>query len=417
MVKNKYWCLVKNKVMDQGVSFHIKHKNIFLFFFSFFFLDLIIDPSNQLFHLKEILFFFTILTGLYEFLNFGNYKLFYLSILISIIIPSISLFIGLIFNFNFSLEVGLGYFKSFVLFLLVNMLLNYTIDYGKIFSKLTLILIPISLVILYLLVTDNFSFFKNIMGDYRDTVKIANRSFGSFDLIMVYYKTVSLLIFGLTYLCSKKRFKFSGFNFLMIVLCAMVLILSSTRANILSVFIIVTIYIFRNFFSKKMILRVFFWCFSVLLMIIEVIPFLMEYFFNKDEASNKMKLGFITDYINFWSDNTLAFVIGQGLGGGIYTIERNLVYTLEPTYFEIIRIFGLIGGLFIALFMLAPLILFHLSKNTKTYEKNSYFLLGYIIYIFLIIPTNPLLLSSTGIMVMLIAYSVSIKVFLLRNNK
>mgnify|MGYP006170172931 FL=1 len=152
-------------------------------------------------------------------------------------------------------------------------------------------------------------------------------------------------------------------------------------------------------------------------MIIEVIPFLMEYFFNKDEASNKMKLGFITDYINFWSENTLAFVIGQGLGGGIYTTERNLVYTLEPTYFEIIRMFGLIGGLFIALFMLAPLILFHLSKNTKTYEKNSYFLLGYIIYIFLIIPTNPLLLSSTGIMVMLIAYSVSIKVFLLRNNK
>ena len=403
--------------MNQGVSFHIKHKNVFLFFFSSLILGLIIDPSNQLFHLKEILFFFTILTGLYEFLNFGNYKLFYLSILISIIIPSISLFIGLIFNFNFSLEVGLGYFKSFVLFLLVNMLLNYTIDYGKIFSKLTLILIPISLVILYLLVTDNFSFFKNIMGDYRDTVKIANRSFGSFDLIMVYYKTVSLLIFGLTYLCSKKRFKFSGFNFLMIVLCAMVLILSSTRANILSVFIIVTIYIFRNFFSKKMILRVFFWCFSVLLMIIEVIPFLMEYFFNKDEASNKMKLGFITDYINFWSENTLAFVIGQGLGGGIYTTERNLVYTLEPTYFEIIRMFGLIGGLFIALFMLAPLILFHLSKNTKTYEKNSYFLLGYIIYIFLIIPTNPLLLSSTGIMVMLIAYSVSIKVFLLRNNK
>ena len=403
--------------MNQGVSFHIKHKNIFIFFFSSLILGLIIDPSNQLFHLKEILFFFTILTGLYEFLNFGNYKLFYLSILISIIIPSISLFIGLIFNFNFSFEVGLGYFKSFVLFLLVNMLLNYTIDYGKIFSKLTLILIPISLVILYLLVTDNFSFFKNIMGDYRDTVKIANRSFGSFDLIMVYYKTVSLLIFGLTYLCSKKRFKFSGFNFLMIVLCAMVLILSSTRANILSVFIIVTIYIFRNFFSKKMILRVFFWCFSVLLMIIEVIPFLMEYFFNKDEASNKMKLGFITDYINFWSENTLAFVIGQGLGGGIYTTERNLVYTLEPTYFEIIRMFGLIGGLFIALFMLAPLILFHLSKNTKTYEKNSYFLLGYIIYIFLIIPTNPLLLSSTGIMVMLIAYSVSIKVFLLRNNK
>ena len=403
--------------MNQGVSFHIKHKNVFLFFFSSLILGLIIDPSNQLFHLKEILFFFTILTGLYEFLNFGNYKLFYLSILISIIIPSISLFIGLIFNFNFSLEVGLGYFKSFVLFLLVNMLLNYTIDYGKIFSKLTLILIPISLVILYLLVTGNFSFLKNIMGDYRDTVKIANRSFGSFDLIMVYYKTVSLLIFGLTYLCSKKRFKFSGFNFLMIVLCAMVLILSSTRANILSVFIIVTIYIFRNFFSKKMILRVFFWCFSVLLMIIEVIPFLMEYFFNKDEASNKMKLGFITDYINFWSENTLAFVIGQGLGGGIYTTERNLVYTLEPTYFEIIRMFGLIGGLFIALFMLAPLILFHLSKNTKTYEKNSYFLLGYIIYIFLIIPTNPLLLSSTGIMVMLIAYSVSIKVFLLRNNK
>jgi hypothetical protein len=403
--------------MNKHFLFQIKYQRLFLFLFSFLILDLIIDPSNQLFHLKEILFSFTILTGLFDFIKFGNYKLFFLSILISIIIPLISLLIGLSSNFNFLLEVGLSYFKSFVLFLLVNMLLSYTNDYGKIFSKLTLVLVPISLVIFYLLVTSNFSFLKNIMGDYKDTVKIANRSFGSFDLIMVYYKTVSLLIFGLSYLCSKKRFKFLGLNFLMIALCAVVLILSSTRANILSVFIIVIIYSFRNFFSKKKILKVFFWCFSVFLVIIEVMPFLMEYFFNKDEASNKTKLGFINDYVIFWSDNTLAFFIGQGLGSGIYTIERNLVYTLETTYFEIIRIFGLIGGLFFVLFMLTPLILFHLSKNTKAHEENSYFLLGYIIYIFVIIPTNPLFLSSTGILVMLIAYSVSIKVFLLRNNR
>ena len=244
--------------MNKPISYRIKYQRLFLFLFSFLILDLIIDPSNQLFQLKEILFIFTILIGLFDFFKFGDYKLFFLSILFSIIIPTISLFIGLNYNFNFSLEVGLGYFKSFVLFLLVNTLLNYTIDYGKIFSKLTLILIPISLVIYFLLVTGNFSFLQNILGDYRDTVKIATRSFGSLDLTMVYYKTVSLLIFGLTYLCSKKRFKFSVFNFLMIVLCAMVLILSSTRANILSVFIIVTIYSFRNFFSKKKITKVFF---------------------------------------------------------------------------------------------------------------------------------------------------------------
>ena len=403
--------------MHKQILFRINYQRIFLLLFSFLILDLIIDPSNQLFHLKEILFFLTILTGSYEFFKFGNYNLFILSIIFSFLIPTIFLFIGYVSNFDFLLEVGLSYFKSFVLFFSVNMLLNIETDYGKIFSKLTLILVPISLFILYLLLSGNLSLLSQLLGDYKDTVKIANRSFGSFDLTMVYYKTVSLLIFGLTYLCSKRRFKFLWLNFVIITLCVLVLIFSSTRANILSVFLILTIYSFRNYFSKAIILKAIFWFFSALLMVIQVIPFLMEYFFNKDEASNKIKLGFIHDYVNFWSDNPLAFFIGQGLGSGIFTVERSLVYTLETTYLEIIRIFGLIGGLFFVLFMLAPLILFYLSKSSKAYEKNSYFLLGYIIYLFLIIPTNPLLLSSTGIIVMLIAYSVSIKVFLLRKNK
>ena len=403
--------------MHNQIFYRINYQKIFLLLFSFFILDLIIDPSNKLFHLKEILFFLTILIGSYEFIKFGNYNLFILSIIFSFLIPTFFLFIGYLSNFNFLLEVGLSYYKSFVLFFSVNVLLNRTTDYGKIFSKITLILVPISLFILYLLTSGNFSLLAQLLGDYKDTVKIGNRSFGSFKLTMVYYKTVSLLIFGLTYLCSKRRFKFLWLNFVIITLCVLVLIFSSTRANILSVFLILTIYSFRNYFSKTIILKAIFWFFSALLMVIKVIPFLMKYFFNKDEASNKIKLGFINDYVNFWSDNPIAFFIGQGLGSGIFTAERSLVYTLETTYFEIIRIFGLIGGLFFVLFMLAPLSLFYLSKSSSAYEKNSYFLLGYIIYIFLIIPTNPLLLSSTGIIVMLIAYSVSIKVFLLRKNK
>lgn len=128
-------------------------------------------------------------------------------------------------------------------------------------------------------------------------------------------------------------------------------------------------------------------------------------------------MSIINDYFSLWSNNFLSIFFGQGLGGGFDTVDRGISYLAEPTYFEIIRMFGLIGGIIFFFFLIMPLFLFLNSKSSSLFERNYYMLVAYIIYILIEFPSNPLLLSSTGMVVMVVIYSVSIKVFSFKHQQ
>jgi len=376
----------------------------------------ILDPGNTIFKMKEMLFILTFLLGLLEFKNFLNWYILISSFSFSLMFPLMWLFFGYVFNFNFSLEYGLMYLKAFVFFLLINVTLDTRIDFSKLFVATTFLLIPIT-TFLYFFIGE-FKSVEMVFLDFKETFVISKRAFGGFVFDpVIFYKTSPLLIFGLSYLCQINRFKYLIFNAILIILCLFTLVISGTRANMMASVVILFYFFYKNYFTKNKAIKILFWLSSALCFIVFLIPFLGTYVFDTYEQSNQAKLNIINDYFYLWSNNIYSIPFGQGLGGGFNTIERGMSYMVEPTYFEIIRMFGVIGGAVILLFLVLPLFLFSISKSSNLYTKYQYLLIAYILYLLIEIPSNPLLLSSTGMLIMVVVYSTSIKVYLTRHLK
>ena len=367
----------------------------------------IVDPGNIIFNLKEFFFVLTFISGI-VILNFKfNYWVIIGSLFFSIILPFLWFLIGLISNYSFSIEYGIMYLKSFIFFLLINICINPNVNYSKLFSTTTLILIPIVLTIFYFVFyLGDFGFLLN----FEETFTISRRAFGDFILDpVVFYKTSPLLIFGFSYLCNQLSEKKTITSFFLALACLFVLIISGTRANIFSSFIIIIFFFYQNFFSKSIFKKISFWILSLTSLITFIIPFVVFYFLDKDEESNSKKLSYIDSYLELWSNDVISLIFGQGIGGGLNTAVGETKYLIEPTYFEIVRMFGLIGGCVFVLFLAIPIFLFIISKSNSFSKHNTYLFLSYILYVIIEIPSNPLLISSTGMLVMVVVYSAALK--------
>jgi hypothetical protein len=401
MQKNSYWAFSTYKL----------HK----IFFIFLMIVTILDPGNNILKAKEFFFILTFMFGLFQFKFFSNNTILVGSFFLSIIFPLIWVLFGYFFNYNFLLEFAIMYLKAFAFFLLINVSLDTRIDFSKIFSISTLLLVPITIILFFFI--GEFELADIAFKEFDNTFVVSRRAFGGFVFDpVVFYKTSPLLIFGLSYLCSKNRFKYSIVNIVLIILCLITMLISGTRANMLSSFIIVIFYIYINYFAISKIRKTFFLVISFLSFLFFMIPFLGTYVFDKSEQSNETKLSLIGDYFLFWKNNVLSIFLGQGLGCGFMTTERGLSYMAEPTYFEVIRMFGVLGGAIIFVFIAIPIYLFFISKSSPLYKKYFFMLVAYIFYVFLEIPSNPLLLASTGMIVMVIMYSASINVYLTKKQ-
>jgi hypothetical protein len=116
---------------------------------------------------------------------------------------------------------------------------------------------------------------------------------------------------------------------------------------------------------------------------------LLQNFSSANEVSNSIKIGFLKDYIDIFSDfSNLLF--GQGLGAYYFWESRGYsFYITELTYLELIRNFGLFFGLFFISLLFFP---FFYGRG----ERNKPFLIGYAFYLFIAI-FNPLIFSSVGL--------------------
>jgi hypothetical protein len=125
------------------------------------------------------------------------------------------------------------------------------------------------------------------------------------------------------------------------------------------------------------------------------------------ETSNGIKITFLDRYFDIFS-NMPILIFGQGLGSYFHS-SRGLVSNSELTYLEIVRRFGLILSTIIFVMLLSPLTIL----ITKKYRDYHYIFLCYLFYL-VISATNPLLMSSTG---MLFLSIVLYKTFSLRYSQ
>lgn len=372
------------------------------------FLDVIIDPSNKIFHLKYILFvavFLLWLPSLFKRQISLSKELIFFLFFVCLFMPAYALSVGLINSFAQNSSMAeVVYLNSFFFFLLLPIIIIKNIDLTRIFNNSSLVVVVITGISYFILLykPTTFGFLYDYFVVDKSVAVYALRKYGDYTLLMMFYKTSPLLIFPLAYylhklLIIKNRRKLT-MSVLALVSIILTLFLSGTRANILSLCLILLFYILFYAYKKSKPLALIVGSIYLLLFFYGASK-LAGIFLSSSEVSNTVKLGHLLSYIEHFSNHIGVLIFGQGIGGTIYsTGVHSTVTVTELSYFELVRIWGLPVTLIFGIVLLAP-IYKELKKQTV-----SHLFIAYLAYLF-IAGTNPLLLSSTGMLVLVYVFS------------
>jgi len=230
----------------------------------------------------------------------------------------------------------------------------------------------------------------------------ALRNFGGYPVLQMFYKTSPLLVFPLSYylfqILIQGNVKLLFLKLTILLSIIVTLFLSGTRANIVSLALIILFYLSYYIYKKSRIVFVVLTGLYTLLAIygLSIIGGIL---FNATEISNLVKFGHYISYIEHFSDHIGQFIFGNGLGSSFYSYGINRITNVtELTYLELIRIWGMPISIIFLLVLLTP-ILYEIKA-----KQFSHLFIAYIAYLF-IAGTNPLLLSSTGMIVFVYVFS------------
>lgn len=366
------------------------------------------DPSNKIFHTKYILFVGVFLLWLplyYKKTVTLSKQLLFIMAFIGFFMPFYALSVGLIKNFaNNSTMAELVYLNSFFFFFLLVIIVTENIQLRPVLNISAVLLVAVT-AFSYIIPLFNPGLFAKLYTFFvteKEAAVYALRNYGGFTLLMVFYKTSPILVFPLAWYLHRifilkiKKNRVGQIIFIL-ALCT-TLFLSGTRANILSMGLILLFYIF--FYALKKSKPI-----ALLVAFIYLAGFfyggnlLADVFLNRSEASNQVKLGHLFSYIEHFSDHAGILLFGQGIGSTMYTTGINsIVGVTELTYFELVRVWGLPVSIVFGLILLIPI--YHELKSGSI----SHLFIAYTAYLF-IAGTNPLLLSSTGMLVLVYVFS------------
>jgi hypothetical protein len=372
------------------------------------FLDVIIDPSNKIFHSKYVLFLgvFVLWFPLhYKKTVYLSKQILFAVAFIGFFMPFYAISVGLIKNFaGNSTMAELVYLNSFFFFFLLVIIVTENIQLRPVLNVSAILLVAMT-AFSYFLPLINPGLFAKLYAFFvmeKEVAVYALRNYGGFTLLMVFYKTSPILVFPLAYYLHRllilKIKKNRGAQIVFILALCTTLFLSGTRANILSMTFILLFYLlfyaYKN--SKPLALLV---AFIYLAAFFYGANLLAEVFLNRSEISNQVKLGHLFSYIEHFSNHVGILLFGQGIGSTMYTTGINSVVSVtELTYFELIRVWGIPVSIVFGLILLIPI--FYEIKSGSV----SHLFIAYLAYLF-IAGTNPLLLSSTGMLVLVYVFS------------
>ena len=377
-------------------------KFLLYIFLSFLFVN-IIDPTNTIFKMKYFIFVgFIILSTIYLLKTKDIFKvekdLFFLMFCF-ITIPIYGVFIGFVRLYDdYSLAIPFIYLT--LVFFIVKINFDTSL-YRKIMFTISIVaLVNIFVLAVLIYFPATFVDLKGFFDEHQNVVMFARRELFGLEAYMIYHKTSSLLILPLLYfffcLLKDKRL----FDFLLTCLILIGIVLSGTRANIIISLFGMVLLLFHFLLINKKYIK------SLLIMLIILIGFV--YIFDKlilafdfEEAGNSIKLLHIESILNSMNNYTILF--GQGIGSQYYDIASDkLVFLTEVTYFEMFRIFGAVG--FLLFFNILIVMPFYFFIKIVDLRLKPYLYYSYFLYL-VIASSNPLLFSTTGMIVLVIIYS------------
>jgi len=387
------------------------------FLLSLLVLILLIDPTDRIFHLKIPLFIMVIFGWLIlrSRSKIKYYKEYLIIIFFLIFITVFGIITAVVQGGDTDYAFAFGFLKSILILFLLVIVVDLDIDIGKYVTKYS-IFIPLATFVIYYLPLYNAALFGqvyNYLNMETETIMIASRNFYGYKVFMVYYKTSPVLVFPLSYYCSVVvRRGFTVKKMILISIFFVCLLVSGTRANMLSAVCVIIYWIYISLKERK---NAFYSLVVVISMFTAILMFALSLSFKEKEASAKTKYGHYVSLMDNFEEHPEYLLWGQGLGSKFYSIGKNgFTSQVELTYIELIRYFGVPLGLFFIILIIYPLINLLINKKISAY--NQYIIPAFVTYLF-ICGTNPLLVSSTGMLVMIIMYSYINKDFIVGYNR
>jgi len=380
-------------------------RSVVIFFFVILIFILIVDPGDLIFQLKTPLFVLIFITWFIDKIKSGFPIKYSKDILIVIavflLVPIYGLCSGFIQNSIDDRTFAIAFLKSFSVIVLLFIVVDYELVLDKYLNPLCII-IPLIIIPVYFLSITNTALFSKIyqyLNFEKDVAKFGIRNFYGVTVLMFFYRTSPLLVFPLSYYLTiylNKR-KFS--SLILVLFFSFTLMLSGTRANLLAALLVFAYNYLSHQFKKV----------NKLPLILTLMAFIVGLYFlisslnfDQKETSAEVKSGHVNSYIELFKTKPGILVWGQGLGSKFYSSGYDdQVSQTELTYFELLRVFGIPVTLLLLLFMIYPLVYLYGKKKISV---PKYPIIAYIAYLF-IVGTNPLLVSSTGMLVIITMYS------------
>lgn len=390
----------------------IKLRPILSFLILLLLIDVFIDPSNKILSAKYLLFigvfaiWFIMLLAQHRTFHIPHYLL-YLVIFMSVFMPFYGLLRGITFNTINNNEIGqFLYYNSFFFFLLILVLQLEKIDLAKTFNNSALIiaLITFCTYLIFLLKPGIFSDVYDFFVKQKGAATFSIRNFGGINFLMFYYKTSPILVFPLSYYLFKtinEKSKHVIINIIVIIFVSISLFLSGTRANILSLLLILIFYT-GYYIHKKSKTAFYLGLIISFVLLLIFVPIIAQILFDRQDYSNQVKFGHANSYLELF-ENSFVFLFGHGLGSSFYSEGTySEVLNSELTYFELIRVWGLPISLVFVFNLMLPIFIEIYSRRITS------MFIAYLAYLF-ICGTNPLLLSSTGMIVLVYVFNSTLR--------
>lgn len=355
-----------------------------------------IDPMNNIMGLKVPLFLLYIisLSLCYK----PDYK--YLPILMSLsILQVVSYCSGLLDGRVFNNNMTIQYFMFFLLFIIL-LWRKYIDIWGPI--VLSSVIVSIITIVGFIAMTAFPNLFEAIYawsGTYDYVIIIAKRTFLGIEFNQIFYKSIPVVILPAAYYTNKFVYERDNKikNFFFVCLFLFSLFCSGNRGLMGALFFVVFFISYNKVSKMKVFVPI------MVLLFIVAIYILFLAITDTAEASADIKKGHLLSYFDYFSEKWYLLLFGSGAGSLFYTQDYGMTGITEMTYFELIRMYGIIGLFYIMYFFIIPLLNYK-SKAIMVYNWKP-LSISYIIYL-LISGSNPYLISSSGFICALLMFTI-----------
>lgn len=364
---------------------------------SLFCIDCLLDPANNVVHLKIPL--FALLFG-YLFLRYKSKGKDLGVILTMIILQFISMGCGVIGGIPYDMDMFTQYLTFFLTLLILlwspHIDLRTPLRVGcalvsiiTIFGYVAMAIYPEIEAILYQFATTHDNIFL-----------MSHRSFLGVDFVSFCYKSLPLVAIpagiALNKLVTGKTGKI--IHLLETAFFSFSMFCGGNRALLIALFVIFGAVLYprlrkSTLFKPIAVTAILFGLYIIWLALTD-----------KEEASNDIKFDHLRSYIEYFDNNFHLIIFGGGAGSMFYSKGFGAMTTItEWTYIELFRMYGVVGLITILTILLRPLKHYKIKLNYIINWKPIS--IGYIAFL-IMCGSNPYLINATGLIAIMYMYSI-----------